>query len=188
MLGGGMIRVAKKKIEIKLIYDTREKNPLKIKLDKDFKSDKIKICEVQTKCFKALGCKTSTGDIGIEYKLDENSRWKKTKLSIELKRNSDIFSTLYSSIKRFNRELKRVDDYGLDFYILHNWSFDDIKAHIVKLQNMRKLGYNTQPFIVFLNNYLQIAQKYAIICCGNNFEMIVRRIIKNYIIKNKLQY
>jgi len=186
-----LARNLKQNIEIKIILDSRERDEtlLKtIKMDKSFKSDKIKICQIEKKCFKALGVKTSTGDLGIEYRFEGETRWKKTKLSIELKRDADIFSTLYSNIKRFRKELDRSDKYDLDFYILHNWTFNQIKEHIVKLQKKKRIGYKSQPFLTFLNNYLDVTKRCAVVNCGDNFEETIRRIIKIHILKNKLQY
>ena len=183
-----MVRKLKRKIEVKIILDSREKTPPKIKLDKKFGSDKIMICEVEQKCFKALGCKTSTGDLGIEVRFEGETKWRKTKLSIELKRQSDIVGTLYSSFKRFKNELIRADENSLDFWILHNWTFDDVQEHIKKLQAMRKMSYKTQPYYTFLNNYLDVAKQYGVVCCSDNFESTIRRIIKKHIVENKLQY
>jgi len=186
-----MARALKKKIEVKYVLDSREQNEalLKtLKLNKTFGSDKIKICEIEKKCFKALGCKTSTGDIGIEIRFEGEEIWRKTKLSIELKRNGDIFNTLFSSMKRFNNELLRSEEYGLDFYILHNWTFDDVKSQILKLQKARKIGYKTQPYLTFLNNYINVSKRVPLICCSNNFEETIRRVTKKFILENRLQY
>lgn len=180
----------KQEIEVKIIIDTREKDRTLEKtftIDKRMGKDKIKIVGIERKCFKALGCKTSTGDLGVEYRLKGEKRWRKTKLSVELKRKSDIFSTLYSNMKRFNRELDRAENNELDFYILHDWNFTDIKTHISFLQRSKRLGYNTQPFFTFLNNYLTISKKYPIICT-DNFQETIRRIIKKHIKDYKLQY
>ena len=53
---------------------------------------------------------------------------------------------------------------------------------------MRKMSYKTQPYLTFLNNYLNVARKYGVVCCGNNFESTIRRVIKKHIAEKRLQY
>ena len=77
-----MTRRLKRKIEVKIILDSREKDETLLKtmkLDNRYGSDKIKICEIEKKCFKALGCNKSTGDLGIEVRFEGETIWKKTK-------------------------------------------------------------------------------------------------------------
>ena len=186
-----MVRKLKRQLEVKIILDSREQDETlltSIKLDKKYGSDKIKICEIEKKCFKALGCKTSTGDLGIEVRFEGEVKWRKTKLSIELKRRSDIVNTLYSSFKRFKNELARADENNLDFWILHDFGFNEVQEHIKKLQVMRKMSYKTQPYYTYLENYLNVARQYGLVCCSDNFESTIRRIIKKHIVENKLQY
>jgi hypothetical protein len=183
-------RKKKQNIDIRIILDTREKDVSlmnKIKIDKDYCKDKIKISDIKIDTVKPLGVITSTGDLTIEYKTDDNI-WKKTKLSIELKRGSDIFTTLFSNKKRFKNELERAKLYDLDFVVLHDWTFDDVKNHIKQLQGMRKIGYKSNPFLTYIENYLELSKDTTFICCGNNFEETIRRIIKKHIKNNKLQY
>lgn len=186
-----MTRQVKKKIDVRIIIDTRERNLdyiKDLKFDKDYGADKIKILDYKIETVKCLSTPTSTGDITIQYRFEGETTWKKTKLSIERKFDSDIFSTLYSSYKRFTNELNRADKYDLDFYIVHNWSFNDIKAHILRLQKMNKMSYKTQPYYVFLDRYLEISNKVAVVQCDDDFALVVRRIIKKFIKDKKLQY
>ena len=181
----------KSNIDVSIKIDSREQitTLLKtLKIDKDYSSDGIKICEVVQSCVKPLGCAVSTGDITIQVRKENQKMFEPTKFCVENKRNGDLVSTLYSDMKRFSEEIKRAKDAELDFIILHNWTFDDVKKHIQKLQGMGKMGYNTQPYLTFLNNYLMLSQKVNIVCCGNDWEETIRRLIKIHIKQNKLQY
>lgn len=159
-----------------------------LKLDSKIGTDKIKFTEIEQKCFKCEGVEVSTGDIGIEYRFNKDDEWIKTNLSIELKRGGDFATTLFSNMKRFKNELQRVKDAGLKFWILTDWNLEDVKNHFKKLQAMRKISYKTDAYLTFLNNYLDVASDFNIVCCGKDWEDTIRRICKRHIIKNKLQY
>ena len=81
-----------------------------------------------------------TADIEVWIKNSLEGEYKQLPLLIENKINADIFSTLTSNFKRFQSELDRAENVKL--YILHNWSFEDVKRHIEDLKKMRKMGYN----------------------------------------------
>lgn len=189
--------IKKQNILIKLIVDSREQDLKwidKFKFDKKYSTEKIKIdrYEIQTP-FKCIDCngdniKTSTGDIGIEYSLDEGLTWNKTTLSIELKRDSDFTSTLYSNWKRFSSELDRVKDYGLDFYIVYNQSTRQMDEHFDKLKSMKRIPYYATPKKVIYDKMLEISDMNIPLIYTHEIHEVVKRIIKHYVKKNKLQY
>jgi hypothetical protein len=173
----------KKHIDVILQIDTREKRLDYIKdfkFDKSYGTDRIKISGYEIVTIK-------TGDIGFKFSLDGGETFNNSNLRIEIKQNEDIFNTLYSSWVRFKKELLRVIDEKLIFYIVCNWGFTDIKGHIKKLQLMKKMSYKTQPFKTFEDRYIDVVEKVPIIQTDNIGETI-RRIIKKHIVKNKLQY
>lgn len=186
-------KAKKHNIEVKVIIDSREQITKwldEFEFDNKYKSDKIMISSYETKCFKADGASISTGDIGIEIRLEGEKEWKKTKLSIERKLGSDIFGTLFMSenVKRFHKEIDRGEEYGLQMYFLHDWDFIDVDNHIKRLQKLGKVGKKTRPDIVFRDNYINVSKRMACICCGGDFSGTIRRIIKNYIQSERLQY
>lgn len=191
--------MAKKKnnILVKIIVDSREKDNKwleKFKFDKKYSSEKIKIMDYETrtpfKCLDSDGnlVKTSTGDIGIEYSLDEGITWFKTNLSIELKKDSDFTTTLYSSWKRFTAEIERVREYGLDFYLVYNQSTKQIHEHFDKLKSMKKISYYSSPEKVIYDRMLELGDLNITMIYTHEIYEVVKRIIKHHIKKNKLQY
>lgn len=174
-----MPRQAKKPFYVKLLVDDREKNNWanKIKLDKQLGNDKVWIKEIETKRLK-------TGDTEVWIKRDLDGEYEKIPLLIENKVGSDIFSTIVSNWARFKDELKRAD--GQVLYIIHNWSFNDIKTQIKSLQKMRRIGYKTNYFKVFIDRYLEINENAILIYCEEeNYNELIRRIIKKYLKKVK---
>lgn len=189
--------MAKKNIIIKLIVDSREQNLNyleKFEFNKKFGTDKIKIesYEIKTpfKCLDKNGkeVKTSTGDLGIEYSLDNGETWNKTNLSIELKKDSDFSTTLYSSWKRFSNEIERAKEYGLDFYIIYNQSTRQMLECFEKLKYMKRLPIYAQPEKVIYDRMIELQDNGVKMIYTHQIEEVIKRIIKNYIKKNKLQY
>lgn len=187
--------MAKKNVFVKIIVDTREKDTSwldKFDFNKRFGSDKIKIEGYEIKTFKCLDkdgkvVKTSTGDIGIEYSFDGET-WHKTNLAIELKRDSDFSTTLYSNWKRFSKEVERAKEYGLDFYMIYNQSSRKMLEEFDRLKYMRRLPFYAQPHKVVYDKMIELVDSGVKLIYTHQIEEVVKRVIKNYIKKNKIQY
>lgn len=189
--------VKKQNILVKLIIDSREQDLSfleKFKFDKKYSSEKIKIenYEVQKpfKCLDSNGeaVKISTADIGIEYSLDEGLTWNKTNLAIELKKGSDFSSTIYSNWKRFLEEINRVNEYGLDFYLVYNQSTRQMHEHFDKLKSMRKIPYSINAEKIIYDRMLELGDLNVTMIYTHEIHEIIKRIIKYHIKKNKLQF
>ncbi|MGL4210079.1 MAG: hypothetical protein ACRCRT_00890 [Cetobacterium somerae] len=189
--------VKKSNILVKLIIDSREQNIAwlsKFKFDKKYSTEKIMISGYEThtpfKCLDSNGKKitTSTGDVGIMFSLDEGETWNHTNLAIELKRDSDMSSTLYSSWKRFTAELDRAEKYGLDFYILYNQSTNAMKDHFAKLKVMKKINFYEKPEKVYYDRLIMIAKRGFPVIYTHEIPEVVKRVVKQYIKENRLQY
>lgn len=187
----------KQNILVNLLVDSREKDLSfldKFKFDKKYSSEKIKIEEYKMcypmKCLdKNMNeINISTGDISIEYSLDDGLTWNKTNLSIELKKDSDFSSTLYSNWKRFSNELDRVKEHGLDFYIIYNQSTSKMHEHFDKLKSMKRIPYYATPHKVIYDRMLEIEDKNITMIYTHEIHEVIKRIIKHHIKKNKLQY
>lgn len=184
----------KKEIYIKLIIDTREKNTNwvdKFSFDKKSK-DKIIFEGYEIKVFKPLSNEgktipTSTGDVGIEYSYDKN-KWHKTNLCIELKRDSDFSTTLYSNWKRFSNEIERAKEYGLDFYVVYNQSTRKMMENFERLKCMKRIPFYTKPHKVVYDKMIEMVDGGVKLIYTHQIEEVVKRIIKNYIKKNNIQY
>lgn len=191
--------MAKKKsnILVKLIIDSREKEISwlkRFKFDKKYSSEKIMIegYEIHTpfKCLDGEGnkVKMSTADIGIMFSTDEGETWKETNLAIELKRDSDMSSTIYSNWDRFCSEVQRSKDYELDFYIVFNQSTKSMLEHFAKLKAMRKISVMSKPEKVYYDRYIELCDMNVKMIYTHDIPEVIKRIVKNYIKKNKLQY
>lgn len=189
--------MAKKQILVKLVVDSREKDLSflnKFKFDKKFSTEKIKIegYEIHTP-FKSLDKEgneitTSTGDIGIIWSVDDGESWNKSNLSIELKKDSDFTTTLYSNWKRFSAEIDRVEEYGLDFYLLYSQSTSQMHDHFNKLKSMQKIPYKAVPHKVVYDRMLELGDRNITMIYTHEIEEVIKRIVKHHIKKNKLQY
>lgn len=186
----------KKTIYIRLLVDSREKsnNWLKaFKFDKKVKSDKIQFLDfVKVEPFKCLDknnkrVKTSTGDIGFQYSFD-NKEWFDNNLSIELKKNEDFSSTIYSNWERFKKEIARSKKDGLDFYIIYSQTTRQMSQHFEKLKYMGKINYNQKPEKVVYSRMIELLDDNVKIIHSHEIHEVVKRIIKSYIKKNNLQY
>jgi hypothetical protein len=191
------MQIKKSNIRIKIICDSREKQldwiEKHFKFDKKYLSDKMMIegYEIHTpfKCLDKNGekIKTSTGDCGIIYSIDEGETWNDANLAIELKRDSDMNSTLYSSWKRFSSELDRAEEHGLDFYIVYNQSTREMLDHFAKLKVMKRIKFYEKPESTYYDRLIDIAKRVPVIYT-HEIHVVVRRIIKNYVKQQRLQY
>lgn len=185
----------KKNVIVKIIVDSREKDNgwlEKFEFNKRFGSDKIKIEGYEVKTFKCLDCngdeiKTSTGDIGIEFSFDGET-WQKTNLAIELKRDSDFSTTLYSNWKRFSNEIERAKTHGLDFYVVYNQSSRKMMEDFERLKYMKRIPFYAKPHKVVYDKMIEMVDGGVKLIYTHQIEEVVKRIIKNYIKKNKIQY
>lgn len=189
--------VKKQNILVKIIVDSREQDLSfldKFKFDKKYSTEKIKIegYEINTpfKCLDKDGAeiKVSTGDIGMEFSVDEGLTWNKTNLSIELKKDSDFTSTLYSNWKRFSAEIERANEYGLDFYLVYNQSTRQMHEHFDKLKSMKRIPYYTNPHKVVYDRMLELGDLNITMVYSHEIHEVIKRIVKHHIKKNKLQY
>lgn len=187
----------KSNILVKLIIDSREQDLSfldKFKFDKKYSAEKIKIdgydIHYPMKCLDKENneIKTSTGDISIMFSLDEGLTWNKTNLSIELKKDSDFSSTIYSNWKRFSDEINRAKEYGLDFYIVYNQSTRQMHEHFDKLKSMKKIPYYATPHKVIYDRMLELGDLNITMIYSHEIHEIIKRIVKHHIKKNKLQY
>lgn len=185
-------------IDIKIIYDTREKNTEyidKFEVDKRRRKDGTKIIEVERNTVKPLGATKSTGDLTYEYRIDDGE-WIKSSLSIELKRDLDMFTSIYTKTNydRLIREITRAKEYDLDFYFISDTPIDLLVEKVKKMESnprIKKIKYNSN--IIFLNKYLKlnedivdIGYKQGILCSGKDVWSLIRRLIKNNL-KNELK-
>lgn len=182
----------KNKILIKVIIDSREKNIdwiKKFKFDKKFSSEKIKIENYEIKkpfkCSDSKGntIKTSTGDVGIMYSIDDGKTWCNTNLSIELKKGSDFTTTLYSNWSRFTKEIKRAIDYNLDFYIVYNQSTRQMHEHFEKLKSFKRISFHSQHHKIIYDRMLELADDNITLFYTHEIHEVVKRIIKHHIKK-----
>lgn len=192
----GNFMTKKREIYIKLIIDSREQNNdwLKaFKFDKKMKKDKVQfLTHEKVEPFKCLDSdgkkvKTSTGDVGIQYSFDMKT-WFDTNLSIELKKDEDFSSTLYSSWKRFSAEIERSKAYGLDFYVVYSQTTRQMHQQFTKLKYMNKISYAQQPEKVVYHRMIDLVDNNVKLLHSHEIHEIVKRIVKHYIKKNKLQY
>lgn len=185
----------KNNIEVKVIIDTRERDIsyLKDLLDVRIKKDGIKLKESEVKTCKPDGCKLSTGDITIEYRIkDSDEEWIKTKLCIELKKGGDNFSSIYlkANRDRLFREIGRAKEYGLDFYYVILDDMTETSKKIKKIPKFRNKNVN----VTYFNNYLKLEDELrnngfrSPIISGNDLAWTIKRIIKQHIKEHKLQY
>lgn len=187
----------KKPVLIRLLIDSREQDITwidKFNFDKKFSTDKIKIDRhiicTPFKCVDINGkkLKTSTGDVGYQYSFDDGETWNDTNLSIELKRNGDFSSTLYSSYKRFTAELDRALEAQLDFYIVYNQSTLAMKEMFGKLKTMQKIPFYTQPEKIVYDRMLEVSDKGIPLLFTHEIHEVIKRIVKHHIKKHKIQY
>lgn len=187
--------MAKNNIDVKIIVDTREQDTSYVKglVDVRVGKDGIKFKEVEVKCVKPIGSEKSTGDITIEYRIkDSDGEWIKTNLSIELKKASDAFTSLYTKAnrERLFKEIDRAKVDNLDFYFIITDDLTNISNIIKKIPKFR----NTNVNISYFDYYLKLDEKLrdngfnAPIISGKDLSWCIKRVIKHHINKNKIQH
>ena len=194
-----MARKTKKEIEVKVLYDPKEKitDYTKELIDLRIGKDKIKIVEVERATVKPLDittglpCKISTSDVTILIReKDSNSEWIPTTLAIELKRGLDAFSSLYSNKQRLFDEISRCKEYGHRLYFISENSMSDTIAQIQKVPRLKNTGAENSHLdqMIELNRFLTSNGFDSVITCGKSMAWSIRRVIKHFIKENKLQY
>ena len=190
-----MARVKKKDIEVTWIIDSREQD---IKYTKDLVDsrigkDGIKFVGIETRAVKPNGCKVSTGDVTIVYReKDSNSEWIETSFCLELKKTTDVFSSLYmaNNRDRLFAEIDRAKENELDFYFIVTDDFGSINKAIQKIPKFR----NTNAHNTHFENVMKLQEKLhecgfnGILTSGSDLSWLIRRLAKYHIKKNKLQY
>ena len=181
-------------LEVRLIVDSRESDLYYVNdvLDKRISKDGIKISCYEIKTCKPLGCNISTGDIGIEIReYGTDNEWIPTNFCLELKKRNDLMSSIYSKTNRdrlFN-ELSRSYEAKLDFTFVSTHSIEEIIKGISKIPRLR----NTNAEVGFFDNFIKLQDElnkygYNYITSGDKaLSWVIRRLIKNYIKKHKLQ-
>lgn len=189
----------KNQIEVMAIIDTRENdlNYLKsFKIDERINADGIKILGYEFETCKPNRCKTSTGDISFKWRIkDSKDEWIYSKFCVELKKNTDLFSSLYTKTNRdrLYSEVDRAKEYGLDFYFLSTDDLTTLNTKINKIPKFRKskISNPTHTFfghLIKFNEYLKENGFNQVFCCGDDVCYTLRRLIKKHISDYKLQY
>ena len=202
-----MVRKTKHDIEIQIVFDSRENNIdyLKYLLDSRITKDGIKFVECVKECVKPLDkntglpCKISTTDLTFRYReKDSNSEWINVPFGIELKKKLDIFSSLYLKKNRDNLyfELQRCVDYGISLYFISTNSYYDTLKQLKEIKKFNNPKSSTNIINTHFEQLTEFTKKLSdsgygsIIISGNSTEMLawtIKRCIKHYIAKNKLQ-
>jgi len=185
--------LAKHNIDVKILIDTREKNIdyLKtIKIDSRRNSDGIKVIEIERCTVKPTNECASIGDISFSYKIEGDSEWTQAKFAIERKAGLDLFSSLYTKANktRLESEMKRAYDNNIDMYFIVTDDISLLKSKIIKVRK-----FDDKSCIIFFDNLLkfnELLMKYNIpfITSGEDLGWLVRRLVKKYIQKYKLNY
>lgn len=196
-----MARKTKHDIEVKIIYDKKEKDIdyTKLLLDKRIGSDGVKFIEVERETVKPLDvntnlpCKISTGDITFYYReKDTQEEWRLTNFCCEIKKNSDMFQSLYMKANRDRLllEIQRSYDYGLQLYFVSTEDLTTLSKTIHKIPKFRLTAVENTHFEQFmqLQDKLKECGYNGVIVSGTDLAWVIRRCIKHYIKKNKIQY
>lgn len=182
-------------IEVKIQIDTREQDLDYVKnlIDSRISKDGVKLKEIEYICVKPNNCKVSTSDITIMYReKDSNEDWKHSKLAIELKKGNDIFQSLYTkaSRERLFKEIDRCKEYDLQLYFIVTDSLTDLSQKIHKIPKFKITQAENTHFeqLILLQEKLKECGYNGVIVSGADLTWVVRRCIKHYVKKNKLQY
>ncbi len=183
-----------RKVDLRIVIDTREK--ARDYLLPDYLIDNrrnksgAKIVSIIEGTVRPKGVTKSTGDITLEYRFDGEKEWLKTSIAIEIKRSSDLFGTLYSNKKRFREELKRADEAGLDFWIIHDHDFTTHKKYVDSL--MAKGLTRKGGFEAFGEAYLELVEegrKIVVVSDSKKGTAIaIRRVLKRHWNKYRKNY
>lgn len=178
-------------LDIIIQIDTREQNTKyvnDIKIDKRRNKDGSKIIDIEY-CTVKPNTRLSTGDISFKYRKSELEEWTQSSFCIELKKGMDMFSSIYtaSNYKRLCAEIDRAKEDNVDFYFVSTDDFEKINKSILKLrkfnENACKIYFDKY---LKLNEYLNSQGYLGILTSGNDLGFIIRRLIKRYVINNKL--
>jgi len=185
-------RKTKYNVDIIIQIDTREKNLdylSQMPIEKRRRKDGIKIIGKEITAVKPKG-NLSYGDISFKYRLEGDRNWRQANFCIEIKKGTDQFSTIYMK-KNYDRLLKELDkavDNNTKMYYVVT---DDIQSLNRKIMYIRKFNENTcKTFFTKHLKLLDDLQKRNIkfIVAGNDLGFVIKRLIKDYVTKNKLQY
>ena len=189
-----MVRKTKFNIDIIIQYDTRERSLefLKtIKIDKRRNKDGVKIIGLERVTVKPLGCTKSTSDISYKWKFEDEDEWTQSNLGCEIKKGSDLFSSVYTKAtrERLFREIERAKIAKLDFYFLITDNMTELNKKINAIrrfnENACKISFDN---FLKLNEYLRECGFRECLCTGNDLGWVIRRLIKNNIKKTKINY
>lgn len=193
------VKEKRKDIEVVIIYDTREidLDYIKtIKLDARIGKDGIKIIGCEREICKPNHCNISTGDMTFKYRLkDSQDEWIYSKLSCEIKKGTDLFSSLYMKVNRdrLYSEIDRAIEYNLDFHFLITDNITELNKKILKIPKFKYSKVSTPTHTHFnnfmkFNEYLKSKGLNQMLCVGDDIGFVIRRLVKDNIVKNKLQY
>jgi len=180
--------VAKKKkrnIDIIIQIDSREQKTdyvRTIKIDSRRNKDGVKIIGTETVCVKPKGCKgISTGDVSYKWKYEDENEWTQSNLSIEIKRSTDLFGSIYvkKNRERLFLEIDRAKNGKLDFWFLITNNITEMNRKIEKIPKMFESACMTHfTNFIRLNKYLSDSGFRESICTGNNIGWVIRRLVK----------
>lgn len=180
--------------DIRIIIDTREKDLSYVgEIDKRRRKDGTKIIEIEQKTCYPKGCKKSTADITFEYRVDRGE-WTKASFGIEIKKRQDMIQSISTVAKydRLLREAKRAKEADIDFYFICNADIGILVKDLKRLEENPRNKIRRGSHITFIKKYVQfnndlvdLGYKEGIIVCTDLW-MIVRRLIKNHIEKEKI--
>ncbi len=195
------VKKVKKDLEILVIQDSREKLTEygKDLIDSRIGKDGIKIVSVVKECVKAFSpitndiVKTSSGDLTFWYReKDSNAEWIKSSFVIEIKQKNDIFSSNYlkANRDRLYSEILRCKNDGLYLNFLVTDDLTVTTNRLNKIAKFKNTNVENSHFenMILLNQELVKNGFEPFITTGTNLAWSIRRCIKRYIIKNKLQY
>ena len=189
-----MARKVAQNIDVIVQYDSKEQdlNYLKtIKIDSRRNKDGVKIIGLERTNVKPLGTTVGTSDISFKWCFEDNQEeWFQSNLAAEIKKGTDAMSSIYTkaSYDRLIREFERGIKVNLDMYYLVTDNMTELNR---KINAIRKFNDNTCK--IFFSNYLKLTtylqeNKIPMICTGSDIGWVIRRVIKENIKKNKLNY
>ena len=191
-----MARKTKQNIDIKIIYDTRERDLeyIKgIKLDDERLKDKTQIVATSREtCRPSNEHNVSYGDITFKYKFidEKDSEWVQANFCIEIKKSTDQFQSIFVK-KNFDRMMKEFDKAVKNDTTMYYVVTDDITDLNSKVLKIKMFGENQCK--IFFDRHLKLKEELKkrdieMIVAGNDLGWIIRRLIKKYIKDSKINY
>jgi len=187
-----MAKKTKHNIDIIVQIDNKEKDLYyvnDIKLDKRRNKDGVKVLSTE-RCNVKPNTRLGTCDVSFKYKFEDSDEWIQSSFGCELKKKTDLFSSVYmkANRERLFREIDRCVEAEVDMYFI---ATDDITAMRKGIEKIRK--FNDYTCITFLDNLMKL-KTYLMLynipyfTSGNDLGWLIRRLIKLHIKKTKINY